>query len=220
MLPPSSSTDPERLLMLTTAAATLLAVSTLAPLNTPDALEESAPPVRVEVVTVNGSGCPAGTAKTSTNGRTFSVEYDSFFAQAGGGAGPTDFRKNCQLNIRVSLPPNSSYGLVRNSYRGYAHLQAGASALQRTNFYFQGSSETHYLNYTFDGPMSDEWQTNYRPNPGEIVWSPCGENRNLNLNAELRVNLGTSDRAKRSFILATSSRGSVRATYDFVTKSC
>ncbi|WP_235921652.1 DUF4360 domain-containing protein [Lentzea tibetensis] len=202
------------------AAATLMALSALAPVDATDDADPAAPPVRVEVVTVNGSGCPAGTSEVTTRGRTFSVSYSAFFAQAGGGARPTDFRKNCQLNIRVSLPEGYTYGLARSSYNGFAHLEAGATALHRINFYFQGMSSTTYLNYPFSGPMSDDWQSTYRPRPSEIVYSPCGENRNLNINAELRVNLGTSDRTQRSFILAAESNGAVRAKYDFTTKPC
>lgn len=188
--------------MLTTAAAaTLLALSTAVP------LEEPAP--QVEVVTVNGSGCPQGTAETSSSGRTFSVSYRQFFAQAGGGAGPTDFRKNCQINIRVSVPPGYTYGLARNAYNGFAHLQSGASALHRVSFYFQGSSETTIVNFPFTGPFTDEWRSVYRPNPADIVYAPCGVSRNLNINSELRVNAGTSDR--RSFILTEASRGTIRA---------
>ncbi|WP_433260551.1 DUF4360 domain-containing protein [Actinosynnema sp. CS-041913] len=176
--------------------------------------------MRVEAVTANGSGCPAGTAEVSTGTNTFSVSYRAFFAQAGGGAGEVDFRKNCQLNVRVSLPPGYTYGLARTSYNGFAHLEAGATALHRVNFYFQGSTSSTTLNYPFSGPTNDEWRTSYRPDRDEIVYSPCGDDRNLNINAELRVDVGTSDRSKRSFILAEASRGAIHAKYDFTTKSC
>ncbi|MFD8496635.1 DUF4360 domain-containing protein [Amycolatopsis sp. NPDC059657] len=200
--------------MLTTAAATFLAVSSaVIPVTGTDEI-----PARVEVVTVNGSGCPAGTAETSAGGNTFSVSYRAFFAQAGGGANPVDSRKNCQVNVRVSLPPGYTYGLAGTTYTGFAHLEAGASALHRVSLYFQGTSPTVALNFPFTGPLTDEWRTDYRPHPTEIVYSPCGDSRNLNINAELRVS--TSDPAKRSFLLADASRGIVRAKYDFAVKPC
>ncbi|MBB5958630.1 hypothetical protein FHS29_005238 [Saccharothrix tamanrassetensis] len=171
-------------------------------------------------MSVNGSGCPAGTADVSAGSTTFSVSYRAFVAHAGAGADAADSRKNCQLNLRVSLPPNHTYGLARTSYNGYAHLEPGATALHRINIYFQGSSNNTTLNFPFAGPMSDEWRSTYWPNPDDIVYSPCGGDRNLNINAELRVDLGTSDRAKRSFILAESSSGAVRTRHDFTTKPC
>ncbi|RKT54304.1 DUF4360 domain-containing protein [Saccharothrix australiensis] len=206
--------------MLTTAAATLLALSTVVPATGADDLDEPAPPTRVEVVTVNGSGCPAGTANVSTGTTSFEVDYRAFYAQAGGGADAVDSRRNCQLGVRVSLPPGYTYGLSRMTYDGFTHLEAGARALHRVDFHFQGSSSGKTLEFPYSGPMNDEWRSTYRPTPGEVVYSPCGDDRNLNINAELRVDLGTSDRAKRSLILAESSRGTVRAKYDLVTKRC
>ncbi|GLZ30974.1 hypothetical protein Lesp02_31630 [Lentzea sp. NBRC 105346] len=187
--------------MLITAA--MLALSTLVP-------ADIAAPAQVEVVTANGSGCRAGTTDISTSGRTFTINYRAFLAQAGGGAGPVEFRKNCQLNLRVSVPAGYTYALARTSYRGFAHLEAGANALHRLNIYFQGMPQTTSVSFPFNGPRSDDWQTTYRPDVASIVWAPCGEARNLNVNAELRVNLGTSDRSRRSFMLAESSRGVVR----------
>ncbi|GGP44668.1 DUF4360 domain-containing protein [Saccharothrix coeruleofusca] len=204
--------------MLTTTAATLLAVSALIPIgSTADA---EAPTPRVDVVTVNGSGCPAGTAEVSATGRTFTVSYSSFFAQAGDGADPVHLRRNCQLSIRVSLPANYTYGLARLSYNGFAHLEAGATALHRVSTYFQGTSPTTRLDTPFTGPMSREWTATYRPAPADIAYSPCGADRNLNINAELRVSPGNSDPSRRSFIAAESSSGTFTTKYELTTRPC
>ncbi|WP_370947084.1 DUF4360 domain-containing protein [Amycolatopsis sp. cg5] len=200
--------------MLTTAAATFLAVSSA--MVTPVTPVTDEVPVGAEVVTVNGSGCPAGTAETSISGNTFSVSYRGFFAQAGGGASPVDSRRNCQLSVRTSLPPGYTYGLAATSYTGFAYLEAGVSALHRVSLYFQGTSSTVAVDRPFTGPLAGEWRSDYRP--AEIVYSPCGDSRNLNINAELRV--ATTDPAKRGFLVADASRGVLRAKYDFVTKRC
>ncbi|SDZ00628.1 protein of unknown function [Amycolatopsis xylanica] len=198
--------------MLTTAAATLLAVSSaVVPATGTDEV-----PASVEVASVNGSGCPAGTADTSASGNTFSVSYRAFFAQAGGGANPADSRRNCQLSLRVSLPPGYTYGLAATSYTGFAHVEEGASALHRVSFYFQGTSPTVAVDHPFTGPLTGEWRSDYRP--AEIVYSPCGDDRNLNINAELRVR--TTDPSKRSFLVADASRGALRAKYEFAVKPC
>lgn len=204
--------------MLTTTAATLLAITALVPTSAPD--DPEAPQVRVEVATVNGSGCPAGTARVSTSGRTFSVSYSAFRAQAGGGADDTDSRTNCQLSLRVTLPQGYTYGLARVSHTGFAHLEAGATALHQVSSYFQGSSTTTTRDFPITGPVDDEWEASYRPNPAEIVYSPCGADRNLNINAELRVDPGTSDQSRRSFITAEAGSGTVGTRYDFATQPC
>ncbi len=192
--------------MLNTAAAALVALSALAP--TTGAAEE-APVARVEVATINGSGCPAGDAEVTPDGRTFTIGYHSFLARAGGGSSPVDTRKNCQVNIRVIVPAGYTYGLARTTYEGYAHLQEGATALNRVSTYLQGMSSTAIVNHPFTGPFSDDWTTYYRPDSTEIQWSPCDSPRNINVNAEVRVNPGSSDPDRLNFAIVESSRGVV-----------
>jgi hypothetical protein len=188
--------------MLSTAAAALIALSALTP------AAEAAPVL--EVVTVNGSGCAAGDADVTTDDRTFTVGYHTFLARAGGGSSPLDMRKNCQINIRVNVPEGFTYGLARTTYEGYTHLQAGATGLNRVSTYLQGTSPTATVNHPFTGPFSDSWETQYRPNPTEIQWSPCGSPRNININAEVRVTLGSADPDRLNFAIVESSRGTVR----------
>lgn len=193
--------------MLNTAAAALFALSTLVPAGT---AEEPAPEPAIDVVTVNGSGCPAGDADVRTDGRTFSIGYHTFLARAGGGSSPLDMRKNCQINLRVTVPQGWTYGLARTSYEGYAHLQAGASGLNRVSTYLQGSSQTATVTHPLTGPFSDNWETHYRPNSSDIQWVPCGEQRNININAEVRVSIGSADPDRLNFAIVESSRGAVR----------
>ncbi|GAA1809076.1 hypothetical protein GCM10009835_30230 [Planosporangium flavigriseum] len=95
----------------------------------------------IDVVTVNGSGCPAGTAAVavSPDNAAFTVTYSHYLAQVGVGAKPTDFRKNCQLNLAVHVPQGFTYAIAKADYRGFAHLENGATGLQRANYYFQVS---------------------------------------------------------------------------------
>ncbi len=69
------------------------------------------PPDRIviDVVTVNGSGCPAGTAAiaVSPDNQAFTVTYSDYLAQVGVGSKPTDFRKNCQDSTDGSI--NTTY---------------------------------------------------------------------------------------------------------------
>lgn len=193
--------------MLNTAAAALVALSALAPTG---AADEEEPTASLEVVTINGSGCPAGDADVKTNERTFTIGYHTFLARAGGGSSPVDMRKNCQINIRVHVPDGFTYGLARTTYEGYTHLQDGASALNRVSTYLQGSSATASVSQSFTGPRSSDWETTYRPSFSEIQWSPCGSPRNININAEVRVLIGSADPDRLNFAIVESSRGQVR----------
>jgi hypothetical protein len=187
----------------------------------------AAPPppgrVTVEVVTVNGSGCPAGTAAVAaaSDNSAFTVTYSSYLAQVGVGAAPTDFRKNCQLAVQVHVPQGFTFAIAQADYRGFASLQKGATGLERANYYFQGESATAFVSHSFGGPYSDYWQATDRTAEASLVFAPCGEDRILNVNTELRVSAGTSDPSKTtSFMAMDSTDGSVRTVYHFAWKEC
>ncbi|WP_394830030.1 DUF4360 domain-containing protein [Pendulispora rubella] len=177
--------------------------------------------ITIDVVTVNGSGCPQGTAAVavSPDNTAFTVTYSQFLAQAGGGVPPTDMRKNCQLNLDVHVPQGFTYAIAQADYRGYAHLEAGASAVQRANYYFQGMSQTAYRNHNFNGRLDDNWQTTDTTEVSALVYKPCGEQRNFNINAELRVNAGTGATAT-SFMAMDSTDGAISTKYHFAWKVC
>ncbi|TDD23031.1 DUF4360 domain-containing protein [Actinomadura sp. KC06] len=181
-----------------------------------------APPVpskvTIGVETINGSGCPAGTTKvTPSHGNTaFTVTYDKYVAWAGGGAPSTDFRKNCQLSVQVDAPEGYTYAVVGIESRGYAHLEAGATAVRRTNYYFQGNSESQTVTHTLKGPFDDDWRFADKTDTQGRIFKPCGKDRNLNINTELRVDAG--DSAKSSFIAMESARGN--SVYHLVWKRC
>ena len=211
------------------ALATALALSGPLPARAqsvhPTKMEESPPPadrIVVEVVTVNGSGCPAGTAKVtvSPDNTAFHVTYSRYRAEAGPAADPTDFRKNCQLNLQIHVPQGFTYAIARADYHGFIHLERGATALQRANYYFQGSSETAHVDHPFAGPLHRSWHATDITDVAALVFAPCGVFRNLNVNTELRVNAGSADPRSSNFMTMDSTHGSVRTTYHFHWRRC
>jgi hypothetical protein len=185
-----------------------------------NAIDAPAEPITLNVVTVNGSGCPAGTAavRRLADGTGFSVRYSNFVASTGGSARPIDFRKNCQLNIRIHVPQGFTYAIARVDYAGTANLASGATALKRANYYFTGSSVNNYSDRTFAGPLSGRWRDSDTATTAELVYAPCGVDRNININSELRVNKGTSSAANS--IRMTSAGGGVDTIYRFSWKKC
>jgi hypothetical protein len=177
----------------------------------------------IDVVTVNGSGCPAGTAAIAVapDNTAFTVTYSSYMALVGVGSTATDWRKNCQLNIVVHVPQGFTYAISKVDYRGFASLVAGSSAIERANYYFQGQSQTAYASHTFTGPLGDDWQTTDEVQLAALVWAPCGALRNLNINTELRAMAGTSDITKTtSFISMDSTDGAIDTVYHFAWATC
>ncbi|NJC68544.1 DUF4360 domain-containing protein [Planosporangium thailandense] len=177
----------------------------------------------IDVATVNGSGCRPGSAAVAVapDNTAFTVTYSEYLAQVGIGAKPTDFRKNCQLNLIVHVPQGFTYAIAQADYRGFAHLEKGATGLERANYYFQGQSQTAYVQHPFSGSYNDDWHTTDSVDATALVFKPCGEERNLNINTELRVAAGSSDPSKtNSFMSMDSTDGAINTIYHFAWKSC
>ncbi|RFS87585.1 DUF4360 domain-containing protein [Actinomadura spongiicola] len=182
---------------------------------------DAAPPprdVNLKVETINGSGCPAGTTKvTPTNDNAaFTVTYQKYVAWAGGDAPPTEFRKNCQINVHVDAPKGYTYAVIGVVSRGFAHVEPGATALQSTLYYFQGSSGGQTVSHELDGPYHGAWRFRDRTDPAKREYAPCDKERNLNINSQLRVTKGDSDKA--SFIAMEASNAN--AVYHLTWKRC
>ncbi|MGH3119013.1 MAG: DUF4360 domain-containing protein [Streptomyces sp.] len=177
----------------------------------------------IELATVNGSGCPEGTAAVAVapDNTAFTVTYSDYLAQVGVGSTPTDFRKNCQLNLRVHVPHGMTYAIARADYRGYAYLEKGATGQEIANYYFQGMPQTVQKKHTFKGPYGDNWQASDETEVAQLVWAPCGEKRNFNINTELRVNVGTSDPEKTTSLMTMDSTDtSISTVYHLAWKEC
>ncbi len=174
--------------------------------------------VTVEVVAANGSGCAPGTATVIANSDNtgFRIRYSDFVAEAGGNADPTDRRKNCQIGVVVAVPAGWTFAIAEADYRGRARLYAGATALQRTNYYWQGSSDSSSTEETFTGPLNGYWSTSDVAH--ELIYTPCAEQRVLNINTELRVDGGTS--AYRSRVSMSASEGDVDTLFNFSWTRC
>ncbi len=215
------------LVTITTVLALLLGAPGHAAVgNDSRAFWPSNPPtdrIIIDVVTVNGSGCRAGTAAVavSPDNEAFTVTYSEYLAQVGVGSKPTDFRKNCQLNLRVHVPQGFTYAIAQADYRGFASLVRGAKATQRANYYFQGSSQTVFASHPLTGPLEDDWQATDTVAVDALVYAPCGEQRNFNINTELRVDKGTSNpNTTTSFVAMDSTDGSIKTLYHFDWKRC
>lgn len=210
--------------------ATLASVVGLAALAVPSSAlgayaEEaaSAPPsgqITLDVQTVNGSGCPAGTASVSmlSDNTGFRINYYAFRAEDGGNADPTDFRKNCQVNLLVHIPQGFTFAVARADYWGKGHLASGATALQRSNYYYQGSSENSFVDHTFSGPLDGTWRSTDITQTADLVYAPCGATRSLNINTELRVDSGSS--SGKSYMSMRASDGEVYTLVQFQWKQC
>ncbi|MGW5974080.1 DUF4360 domain-containing protein [Streptomyces sp. NPDC055186] len=209
-------------LLLGGAVAALLAAAI--PAHNPSSAFDDPPPdkIVIDIATVNGSGCPKGTAAVavSEDNTAFTVTYSDYLAQAGGNSDPTASRKNCQLSLVVHVPQGFTYAIASADYRGFAALQPGARGTQRASYYFQGSPNTEYRTHVYDGPHDDNWQATDTTDWAQLVYAPCGVLRNFNINTELRVSAGTTSPDKVSFMTMDSTDGDISTTYHMAWKEC
>lgn len=208
--------------MVNFAAIAGVAIALISPPTDP-AVAPPSGKITVDIVTVNGSGCPAGTTAVavSPDNTAFTVTYSTYLAQVGVGSKATDMRKNCQLVVKVNYPAGFTYAVAQVDNRGYAHLERGASAIQRSNYYFQGQSANQASTHQLPSPWDDNWQTTDVADVAELVFAPCGEVRYLNINTELRVNGGSSDTARTtSFVTMDSTDGAASTVYHFSWMRC
>ena len=104
-------------------------------------------------MTVNGSGCPRGTARTDAlpGQDGFRATYTRFRAATGQG-NVVNFRRNCQFSVRTQPPAGYAYSAVSARYRGYARLAKGVRGIQQTSYYLQGHSQTVTQGHPLSGP--------------------------------------------------------------------
>ncbi|MFJ9818379.1 DUF4360 domain-containing protein [Streptomyces sp. NPDC101151] len=209
-------------LLLSGALAALL--TTALPASTSSPVFDDPPPdkIVIDVATVNGSGCPQGTAAVavSPDNTAFTVTYSNYLAQVGGNSDPTAFRKNCQLNLVVHVPQGFTYAIASADYRGFLSLQPGATSTQKASYYFQGSPNTAQKTHPFNGPYNDDWQATDSTDWAQLVWAPCGVLRNFNINTELRVAAGSSAPGKVSFMTMDSTDGDISTVYHLAWQQC
>ncbi|MFJ9758268.1 DUF4360 domain-containing protein [Streptomyces sp. NPDC101149] len=176
----------------------------------------------IDTVEANGSGCPTGTAAVavSPDRTAFTVTYSNYMAKVGPGSAPTDRKKNCQLNLLVQVPRHYTYAIVSAGYQGFASLAPGASATQRASYHFQGNAHTTNSTHHFMGGFNNNWQTTDTVAVAARDFAPCGEQRTLNINTELRVEPGTSSPSATSFMEMDSTDGRIKTVYHLAWKRC
>jgi hypothetical protein len=180
--------------------------------------------ITIEVATINGSGCARGTAAiaVSEDNTAFTVTYSAYVAQIGPGVNVMENRKNCQLNLIVRVPNGYTYAVASADYRGYASVQKGVSALQRVNYYFQGQSQTGFVSHSINyngGSYNDNWQATDSVGLEALVFAPCGDRRNLNLNTELRLSALSPQRSV-SYVTMDSTDADISTKYNFAWARC
>ncbi len=126
--------------------------------------------------------------------QAFTLSFGSYIAEMGPGIPLRDSRKNCQITLTLTVPSGWQFSVGTFDYRGFADLPRKTKAVAITQYYFQGQSGTWGVSHTINGPFWDPFQ--FTDKIPLLSWSPCGEQRALNVNTSIAVrNSGARSRA-------------------------
>jgi hypothetical protein len=185
---------------LPAAATAALAVLALTPPAA--ALDPVAPPaakdIGLQVVTINGTGCPNGTVavRLAPDATAFSIDFVDTRVT------PTQRDANCQLALRLIPPIDYTYAITRVDYSGESELEGTESGTWSSRFSFQGSPTIGPVwSYTVPnvGGWTD-WHTTQVIPAGSEVYQPCDTRPNLNISGRLRIVTTSTDRGSDSMV--------------------
>ena len=182
-------------------------------------------PVAIDLLTMNGTGCPPDSVaiEMAPDNTWFRVWHtSSYTALVGIGARPTDFRKNCQLNLVIRAPQGMTYAIGAVDHQAFVSLARGASARQRATLFFHGQPAV-----MLDHPISDlqqgVWRVTDTFEEATLLFALCKLQPALCINTELRVSTGTADPATTTSYVSMVGGldiGSGPSTYHLVWRQC
>jgi Domain of unknown function (DUF4360) len=152
---------------------------------------------KVEILgaTYGGSGCPTDSASVSVSpdGQELSILFDKFAAL---GSNHAESRKSCNLSIPVKVPQGFQISLYDADYRGY--VAPDTTGKLRAEYFFAGQRGP-----VFERQFQGEDNYNVRDSlaTGADIWSACGDNLNMRVNASMAAN-GQGTATVDSFDLA------------------
>lgn len=137
------------------------------------------PDVRVEILGLRGTGCPAGTARAtvSPDATTLSVLFDTFMSEIPATPSPISDSKNCSIELGFRFYGQYRLAMIGSDVRGFFSVPAGARSKVSVlhNSIFLNFSERDKMNFTKEiiGPAEGTLDIQSRF-PDMALWSYCG----------------------------------------------
>ncbi|KAF2868811.1 hypothetical protein BDV95DRAFT_597125 [Massariosphaeria phaeospora] len=166
---------------------TALALAATALANPLPEAQGAPPSFRIKNVVSGGSGCPQGSVDIDyTDSKVLPIYFNrEFTAKVGPGVAPDQSRKNCQLSIALQFSPGYQYAVYSADYSGWGDLDSGVRGVVRANYYFSGEQDQAASTLALNGPFNGRYSKH--DDVAVSVWSPCGSEAALNVNAEVAL---------------------------------
>ncbi|KAL0571238.1 hypothetical protein V5O48_010726 [Marasmius crinis-equi] len=174
------------------ATATVLALSATAAFSAPTANDGSDASASFATITsfgLNGSGCPPGSASTTTKGDKSAVT--AVFSQFTPSVSTQSFRQNCQASIQVTIPSGKKFTVDKVAYNGFVQLDSKVSVVHGSIVYFQAQTQQQSASDTLKGPTTKEVDLSNTFSSSGAVWSACGATSAI-VNVDISVVLNAS----------------------------
>lgn len=148
--------------------------------------QANAQSIKLGTPAYGGNGCPAGSASVtvSPDQSAISVLFDQFITEAGNTTGRRLDRKSCNLSIPVKVPNGYSVAILQVDYRGYNAVPRGAYNRFEAEYFWAGARGPR-ITRQFNGPVNDSYTLTDDLVASTVVWSPCGANINMRINASM-----------------------------------
>ena len=167
-----------------------------------------------------GNGCPSGTASVALteDGKTMSVLFDQFKAEAGNTTGRRIDRASCNLRIPIEVPQGFSVALIGIDYRGFNAIPGGGAYTQFNAEYFYAGARGPRFSRRFQGPVSSDYLINNQLIATNVVWSPCGKEVIFGVNASATAMANSS--MEQTMMIVDSADIKAGILYQFSWRQC
>ncbi len=169
----------------------------------------------------NGSGCPSGSVKVrmADDARSFSLDFTKLVATAGPGISISSNRKNCAISVQIHVPGGFSFAIQSVEYAGRAKLDPRVTGTQLATYWFQGEALQTQSSMVLTGPVDQNYDRMDTIPFENLVFSPCGQTRSTNINAEVRVSNAANKTGKGSMVVETTT-GKMETTFHLAFEPC
>lgn len=177
--------------------------------------------VSIRKVTYGGTGCKDGSVAVdlSSDYEAMTLIFDKYEAQIGGDAESSKKRRFCQILVDLDFPAGFSFTLVSLDYSGYASLDYGVNAEQKSTYYFQGFAKDERFSFKTKlfGVLDQDYDR--RDVLEMAAWSPCDKKRGLNIVTTLQLD-NRKNKHGEGLITLDSIEGVVKEKYGLRWRKC
>jgi hypothetical protein len=177
--------------------------------------------VTISDVRFGGSGCPDGSvsASLSPDYQALTLIFDEYMAEVGPEVATSKKRLFCHIVMQLHFPAGFSYSLVDLTYQGFASLDAGLTATQKSTYFFQGDMKDD--RYSFNTRLYGQMDGDYvrTDSLGLLSWSSCDKKRGLNIVTSVQLD-NKYNRKGTGMITLDSVDGQVTERYGLRWRKC